>query len=115
MVTDYASGAPILRKAADLIDKHGWTTGILVNPDGQRCAMGAIYAADPFAGDDGVWSLADYMHANYERFKVPRPEGDDVSSSATITTWNDFVAQTAEEVISALRDAATWAEGRANA
>jgi hypothetical protein len=84
----------MLSAAADLIEEYGWVQGKYGDEEIGFCAMGAVYmyvAAAGNATDDGsvaVNRLAVSLGYN------------------SVAYWNDNIAQSKEEVITALRKAA---------
>jgi hypothetical protein len=119
MTTDYARAVPILRKAADIIDKHGWRRGASGPGAPDCCALTALHRSAQSLGFGALTEtftaavLDQYLTAD------PQPYGYDrmldEGTFRAIVGWNDFAVDNGEVVVLALRNAATWAEGRANA
>lgn len=107
--------AEILNKAADVIEERGWYQGLSQDPDGTGvCALGAICVAvglDPHAlaelgeGDDAA------ARAGVEAADALE---DWLGLDLPVTQWNDEYVDTAEQVVTALREAAKAAEGGAS-
>lgn len=138
MTIDYAAAAgPVLRKAADLIEDHGWATGALRTTAGCLCVHGAISMASGtvpmyvetkvFSPGDyrqamntnqsavaAVLSLHEYMSADPTPYDYYPPLGSRDAASC-IASWNDCDVDDGDVVVLALRNAATWAEGRVRA
>lgn len=104
----------ILEKAADALDARGWIQGdygVFEAPDKTQCAMcayGALYAVtngtgNPFdatgEGDEAAAFLASHDLI---------PEGAD--GGRYLPTWNDYVAETKEDVTAVLRKGAELAK-----
>ncbi len=84
--------AEVLRKAADLLVERGWAQGRLQHRNGRLCATGAVSLADTgLLGVTGPVGIAAWRG-------IPREVG-----GAWVTTWNDQVSQTAENVIATMR------------
>jgi len=91
------SPAQILADSATYIEQHGWIQGDAENRRGEVCALGAIgrvsYA--PEIPKDARWDLYD--------------EAVELLSSylhKEIIQWNDALGRTAEDVITAMKEAA---------
>lgn len=84
----------VLLAAADLIECDGHCKGCLVDLDGRRCAMGAIFMA---CLDDSAVNAVIAERAEHALFR---------HISCTIVEWNDAPERTAAEVVAALRGAA---------
>ena len=101
---DNMTADEILDAAADLLEKEGWIQSNLVSPEG-RCAIGAIRRVQDMNG-----SLIQYMFGSP---KNPIPLQDTPTYvlqsflGQAVATWNDQKGRTKEEVVQALRDAAT--------
>lgn len=84
----------ILSAAADLIEEHGWVQGEYGDEEYGFCVMGAVYAATAEHATD-------------------RDRGNAVNRLAgslgynAVVYWNDSIAKSKEEVITALRKAAS--------
>ena len=95
----------ILRKAIDILDTNGWTTGNYASDSGQYCAVGALTAAAggevPAPGDQG-WH-EDIQ--NMENSTLVIAIQDTLRSRGAIDKWdflpdwNDRTGRTKEEVI----------------
>lgn len=83
-----------LTRAARLIDRHGWTQGMMQGPTGALCAIGAYHAVlsaqvqSPRSGY-GIGALA--IHLGVE----------------SVADWNDMTDRTQAEVTGALRATAS--------
>jgi hypothetical protein len=114
MTIDYAAAAPVLRAAADHIETHGWRRGVSLAYGEACCAAIAVHRVKgvmPLEEDAALAALDQYLTAD------PSPYGydrrlDEAPRSA-IVGWNDFHVDNGDVVVSAMRNAATWAEGRA--
>lgn len=98
-----ALDAATLRRAADLIDEHGWTQGTSYRcPDGNdvnqwgpgcsMCAVGAISIAGHGVGDGAAAEAAVMKDINARRDR-----------RMSVTYWNDMPGRTAEQVTAQLR------------
>lgn len=83
----------ILSAAADLIEEHGWVQGEYGDEEYGFCAMGAVYVA------------ASYSATDRDRGNAVNRLAASVGYNAVVY-WNDSIAQSKEEVITALRKAA---------
>lgn len=95
----------VLRKAQGELKRRGWHQGRLGSDKERRkdcpvCAWGALNAAvtgDPWdygddaGGNGGTWDIAEAV-------------------STALDDWNDFVAQSVEEVLDRFEEAAVLAE-----
>jgi hypothetical protein len=86
----------VLYKAADVLGALGWCQGRLQDEEGRVCAYGAIKVAldaDPFgyAGSHAITAAFAFNRAN---------------GTTSITTYNDELGRTKEEVQAAFRRAA---------
>lgn len=95
-----------LMAAADLIEQHGLAQDMFLSADGRYCAWGAINKAVTGIADDALNPLSGEAVSRLQKF-LDRVEPHDVRS---VTVWNDAYGRTADEVIEALRDAASAAE-----
>jgi hypothetical protein len=128
---NYASAAPVLRSAADLIDRHGLAAGVLHDLDGCFCAHGALsFAAtgrtfwvnsDPLAAagfpgyseaNSALLALGEFLEIDPSAFRYPEDPAPLVD--AKIAAWNDDRAD-ADTVVRAMRKAASRAEDLAHA
>lgn len=73
--------------AADILQKRGWTQGESVNDQGECCVIGALM-------------LANSNWATYQPLKR-------IVNCQCIVEWNDAKGRTRQQVIDALRDAAS--------
>lgn len=114
--------AEVLIKAAVVIETRGWHRGDYVGgtlgaPDDARpvCVLGAINVATGEVAD-AVYELdvnderADAALALARYLGLPTEPGDDLTYDIG-DRWNDSVAESAEQVITALREAAKAAGG----
>jgi hypothetical protein len=123
MTVDYMETASLFRKAADLIERDGWAIRSFLNEEGAMCVIGAIGAAEYgkdrarveleggelLRGRSSV--LLEYLDSDPAPYNhTPRTW---VFPAPSVIQWNDVFARDAEMVITALRNAADWAEGRA--
>lgn len=105
-----------LRTAADLIDEHGWTRGMLRNPRGCYCAMGAIAAASgiPVAPDTRQWAeiptITDDAKQRLASTVTALLSATRMRTERDIQAWNDAAFRTAGEVTRVLRAAADLTE-----
>jgi hypothetical protein len=103
----------ILMKAADVIDQRGWFQGLSEDPNGTAvCAMGALCVAVALPPDANCWGFGDddlcAANAAADRFE------NWVEGDLSITEWNDTVAESAEQVTTALRGCAAALAGGAS-
>ena len=89
------SVAPVLARAADIIEKHGWCRRYFKDSRGRVCMLGALAAAFESREPDRRWNTATAL---IERV-IGQPE---------ISLWNDS-QKTRQPVIAALRKAAILA------
>lgn len=80
--------------AADILQKRGWTQGESVNDKGECCVVGALMLAN------SNWAM-------YQPLKH-------VTNSKCIVNWNDAKNRTRQQVIDALRDAASFVMSNPN-
>jgi hypothetical protein len=101
-----ATVADLLDRAADLLERDGWCQGSLDNADGQRCVMGAVYAAR----DDLVWSND---LASERSLSVTHQATDALFDAIgwNIPEWNDSEQTSFEDVLSLLRGVAAEQRG----
>lgn len=85
----------VLLKAASLLEEQGWTQHQYQDNDGKRCLMGAIAAVDT-TGRKMPYSVCDALRAHLK-----------LTPKLSLSEWNDKPERTKEEVINALRGAAT--------
>ena len=76
--------------AARYIEKHGWCQNVLESPDGRVCLFGALTKVTPYYLED--------------RHRAALRMSKHIGCS--ISHWNDYVARSAGDVISLLREAA---------
>jgi hypothetical protein len=101
----------ILSGAAALIEAHGWVKGVYGDEEIGFCALGAMYRShgelttiENAAGSVLVPSMT---VAEVEVFKLARQRlVRELVHSASITFWNDAVAESKDEVVETLRRAA---------
>ena len=93
--------AKLLRGAAKDLETFGWIQGAAGNEERGFCAIGGIYHAQKDTGAKFDDRLLAYQ-------AVKAVTGQD--SSANITRWNDAPGRTKQEVVSAMRKAATALE-----
>jgi hypothetical protein len=106
-------------EAATMLVEDGWTTGMFRSREtGARCAYGALDTAAHSYGDpqgiefDSAYNLlADYLDENYPLTDEMKTALGIDSFQGTVTTWNDEVAQSPDEVIAVLLDVAEQLEG----
>jgi len=87
-----SAAADVLNKAADLIERDGWTQGTY-QLDGKRCVDGAISAT---SHDWSTW----------RNRKEARELLRDTIGAQILVDWNDAPGRTKTEVVAALRAAA---------
>jgi hypothetical protein len=94
----------VMFAAADYIDRHGWCKNMLESPEGQVCAMGAIWAVTgrPNIGAPFFESEASDDLLLCERACVTLQAVVDVAGFG-IGTWNDQPGQTKDKVTAELR------------
>jgi hypothetical protein len=99
-----------LEAAADYIDDHGWTQGMLENQDGQVCLRGAIahicqHNSSLYVSEmkilnrqelNAVVAVQNYLDTGLNPYR------------STATNWNDQRGRTADDVTAALRKAAVY-------
>lgn len=97
----------VLRKAAELIEKFGWTQGTLAraemgNPCGELSPFATCFCAI------GAVRRATHLVAGSSREVFHRAIGlfCDAVETNNVPRWNDTAGRTKEEVIDALRRAA---------
>jgi hypothetical protein len=134
MTIDYRGTVPVLRRAADLIEEHGWAAGQLQTDDGCLCVHGAISTAvggvplfikafppeshrsalnGPPVAVAAILALHEYMGVDpYPYGYCPESRYGDAASD--IAAWNDYEVTDGNTIVLALRNAASWAEGRAS-
>lgn len=119
MTTDYAKAVPILRKAASIIAEHGWRRGSPSADAPECCAATALHRSAmslgfrDLAADASLEVLDQYLTADPQPYGYDRRPGE--RPFAAVVGWNDFHVDNGGVVILAMRNAADWAEGRANA
>jgi hypothetical protein len=92
----FDGGQLALLRAAELLERDGWCQGALVK-NGAFCAMGALHKAtdrDRKAYMSSLYRLMAFL-------------GQHHGGTRNIIDWNDQPERTADEVIDALRAAAT--------
>ena len=121
--------APVLRKAAELIRKEGWTRSVLRDSQGKMCALGAVGEAQKAQKGEN-WHPGSVIVALRQFAQWLFTEGHiggELSTrhsiwvpgncwcgpcvSDAIVRWNDDVSRTADEVANALEKAAISCEG----
>lgn len=101
-----------LLKAADLIEKHGWTQTIMGSTSTGFCAIGAMRKAVtvnvPRSRNLNVaLLLAGHLAEKDGRPVRRRVDSNDlIDALIYIETWNDDCRQTAKEVVATMRAAA---------
>lgn len=93
-----ATPQDVLREAARILMRDGWTQGEVGTPGGTKCAVGAIKAAcgvHLYDWSDTAVAAADLL----QNWVDPR-------GSYRVADWNDAPERTAEDVILALKRAA---------
>lgn len=100
MMSTMTTTADVLRKAAEVIERDGWTRGVGTDESGAHCTIGAlsVAAAETYT----TWGLA--FRAIYNGL---RAQG---VASPGIVEFNDAPDRTAEEVTALLRFAADLSE-----
>lgn len=92
-----------LLQAAEYIDRHGWTQGILSDSQGQVCLYGAL---------DKVTNMSNFDEAKELLRKfVTEMRGIPASTDPSydnVVYLNDEVLTSAEEASKVLREAAEW-------
>jgi hypothetical protein len=124
-MSDTTNPARVLRDAADYLTWHGWTRkkfyAFTSSHTPAACAMGAIVAVvvgrpAPEVFDDEEPAVADVdvnvvltvaqLLAGYLGQQATTHDDDEWSAGNQVTTWNDQDGRTANEVVSALLEAA---------
>lgn len=100
--------AEILAKAADVIETRGWHQGAFVDIDGAVCALGAIAVA---AKLPVTWFSCASSASSGEACDVLEDWLFDHYGTFSVTRWNDAEDRTADQVVTALREAAKAAGG----
>ena len=108
--------ADTLRRAADIIDTHGWVQGEMVSNEGV-CAMGAILLGS------GEWDLCHMPYCDrpalvrrdgeWRALGQPEREACQAASDhlgGSLPIWNDEAGRTKEQVVVLLRAAADQAD-----
>lgn len=95
----------LLLKAADEIEKRGWCQYHLRDPHGQLCIAGAINVA---SSGDPYWSAEHDPYAALALVTRSLHAEGALSISKNAVEWNNTQARTKENVIGALRRAATF-------
>ncbi|WP_448333556.1 DUF6197 family protein [Streptomyces sp. DSM 41534] len=109
--------ADTLARAADYIETHDWRQGSMRGPDGSVCALGAIRAVSPSGSTRQTAPEERAARAALAEYLKLRPDPNDPSPlaanpSTLLTAWNDR-AQSADEVITAMRQTAKHLTGGA--
>ncbi len=100
----------VLRKAREVLETRGHCKGILSNPSGHVCALGAIYAA--VTGDPFRWAPPDIEDAacNYIVDAADILVERDVSNPCAVVDWNNAKSRRKGQVLAAFARAAELAE-----
>lgn len=112
MTPSTAQVAAALRRAADLIEEHGWTQGDYFRTrDGEpfegldewefgcsMCALGALRVADARDDEDRFEEAVAALTRGLEA-----TPGIELFEGAEIACWNDEPGRTAEEVVAQMR------------
>jgi len=95
MTTNEPEIAQLANKAADVIDKHGWTRGEFGDELSGFCIMGAFRHSADIQTDEGiiVYSRAS---AEFQTWLISM-------TGRTIANWNDHICQDGAEAILHLR------------
>lgn len=99
--------AEILNKAADGLERYGWTQRVYGKARGPKCIMGAIIFAEQgrMPGQSELLGLAEKV-SEAKKFLLTLIPGNKYS----IVQWNDKKGRTKGQVIRLLRRAAKKAE-----
>ncbi len=101
------TAADILERAADLLDREGWTQGISMNRHGARCMSRALF--DAGRGHLLAKVEPDTTPApSLEAFRACEQEISLDDRPGLLVSWNDAPGRTKEEVTTALRNAVTY-------
>lgn len=96
---DVETSKQILFQAADLIEERGWMQGAM--SDGKRfCAVGAIRSICDNSDRDDLYDDVLML------FTQCLAERRVIDPGYTITSWNDKLSQTKENVVNTMRDCA---------
>lgn len=93
--------------AANLLEQHGWCQCTTGNEYGEHCAVGAIESVLEGIDIYKFFSPAVQRLGAYIIEKENLPFSSSIFAVPEVTHWNDQSERTKEEVISALRNAAT--------
>lgn len=94
----------LLREAAKIIMRDGWTQKVYGNPGSGFCALGAIRYA--YEEADGAYDITEAEERLAEWLRVHEPMVGARDDFDAVTYWNDRLALTAEDVILGLKRAA---------
>jgi hypothetical protein len=105
--------ADVFEAAAELLELHGWSTGVYETPTGRMCALGALRRAAGWHHGDrvdvGGYDVPDYggriRRADTARLilEFHLNKGD---ANLITTEWNDHVAGSADVVIDTFKHVA---------
>lgn len=112
--------AEILERAAEVIERHGWTQGLIVSESGKVCAFGAICCAiekveplqfyatrESYEGGGRVAGLALGALVRAGLIDVELHDSDRQDGEYLIADWNDNAHGASQEMVaSGLRSAA---------
>jgi hypothetical protein len=85
-----------LLTAAEMIARYGHCKHAMYHEDGRMCLYGALQKAQPLFSNASIYRITDALS------KVTH-----VTSAHDLIAWNDRPERTKEEVINALREAAS--------
>ncbi|WIF20579.1 hypothetical protein SEA_JFLIX2_89 [Rhodococcus phage Jflix2] len=95
-----------LRRAADLIEKHGWIQGDYGDMSQGYCAIGALSRAALATASDGTYDGS--LHLLEAAIPTTFPDNPNTWSGkfSRVVEWNDTPGRTREEVLQLFRKAA---------
>jgi hypothetical protein len=91
----------ILEKAAEELEKHGWTKGHFGTAKGPKCASGAIRFVSTGRPSNYPWNSREASQALLELERSLPQMGH-----STLVSWNDAPRRTAKQVIELFRKTA---------
>lgn len=100
-----AKSKETLEKAADLIDEAGWIQGGIISATEGFDAYGAILSASTRIGIYDTEERVEIQQSAMAKVSIGLPSSDDLCIA--LISWNDDPARTKQEVVEAMRNAAS--------
>lgn len=108
----------VLNKAADLLERHGWTQGAfgwsLEHGRGRLCLEGGILAAQGIQYVAGNGATNKVHHQELVECPAYVAVRDYLDTQMPLWMWNDMTARSQAEVVMVLRAAALVEEAKEN-